>query len=183
MELSLQEAVDILGKTRRQVLYMIEQGRLPATKIGSRWIIDRAHLQVDEEKHQRASQQQARLKAVIEEVLTAGPERRYTLRNLKAVQLAAPIYRQLAAHGAGWEKAATHMRMCLDQLALGCHRYDRQEKTVAYRAARDAASLASMELLLCNDVAQADPLLDAIEQDLMPAFAGLLRRSERRTGT
>ncbi|HEY5869239.1 MAG TPA: helix-turn-helix domain-containing protein [Candidatus Tectomicrobia bacterium] len=183
MELSLQEAVKILGKTRRQVLYMIEQGRLPAKKIGSRWVIERSNLQVDEEKQQRASQQQARFKAVIEEALTAGPERRYPLRNLKAVQLAAPIYRQLAAHGAGCDKAATHMRICLDHLVLGCHRYDRQEKTVAYRAARDAASLASMELLLCNDATQADPLLDAIEQDLMPAFAGLLRRSERRTGT
>jgi len=180
MELSLQQAVEILGKTRRQVLYMIEQGRLPAKKIGGRWVIERADLQVDEQRQQRASQQQARLKDVIEEALTSGQGRRYTLRDLKAVQLATPIYRQLAARGADWEKATTHMRACLDHLALGCHRYDRQEKTIAYRAARDAASLASMELLLCNDAAQADPLLDAIEQELMPAFAGLLRRSERR---
>jgi hypothetical protein len=183
MELSLQQAVEILGKTRCQVLYMIEQGRLPAKKIGGRWAIERADLQVDEERQQRASQQQARLKDMIEEALTAGQGRRYTLRDPKAVQLAAPIYYQLAARGAGWEKATTYMRACLDHLALGCHRYDRQEKTVAYRAARDAASLASMELLLCNAAAQADPLLDAIEQELMPAFAGLLRRSERRRGT
>lgn len=94
-----------------------------------------------------------------------------------------PIYRELAARGAGWEKATSHMRECLDQLALGCHRYDRQEKTAAYRAARDAASLASMELLLHNAANPEDPMLDAIEQELMPAFAGLLRRSERRTRT
>jgi excisionase family DNA binding protein len=47
MELSLQQAVEILGKTRRQVLYMIEQGRLPAKKIGGCWVIDRTDLQVD----------------------------------------------------------------------------------------------------------------------------------------
>ena len=35
MQLSLQEAMQILGKTRRQVLYMIEQGRLPARKVGA----------------------------------------------------------------------------------------------------------------------------------------------------
>ena len=47
MELSLQQAVKILGKTCRQVLYMIEQGRLPAKKIGGRWVIERTALQVD----------------------------------------------------------------------------------------------------------------------------------------
>jgi excisionase family DNA binding protein len=182
VELSLQQTADILGKTRRQVLYMIDQGRLPGKKVGGRWVIDRADLQVDEEMQQRMSQKQARFKAVVEDALTPGRERRYTLRDLKAVQLAAPIYRQLAAHGAGWEKATTYMRDCLDKLALGCYRYDRQEKTAAYRAARDAASLACMELLLRTATGQAEPLLDAIEQELMPAFAGLLRRNERRMG-
>jgi hypothetical protein len=148
MELSLQQTADIPGKTRRQVLYMIDQGRLPGKKVGGRWVVDRADLQVDEEMQQRTSQKQARFRAVVEDVLTPGKDRRYTVRDLKAVQLATPIYQQLVAHGAGWEQAATYMRACLDQLALGCYRYDRQEKTVAYRAARDAASLACMELLL-----------------------------------
>ena len=182
MELSLQQTADILGKTRRQVLYMIEQGRLPGKKVGGRWVIDRAGLQVDEAMQQRTSQRQARFKTVVEDALTPGRERHYSLRDLKAVQLATPIYRQLAAHGAGWEQAATYMRECLDQLALGCYRYDRQEKAVAYRAARDAASLACMELLLRTGAGQEEPLLSAIEQELMPAFAGLLRRNERRMG-
>ena len=42
MELSLQQTADILGKTRRQVLYMIDQGRLPGKKVGGRWVVDRA---------------------------------------------------------------------------------------------------------------------------------------------
>jgi excisionase family DNA binding protein len=180
MQLSLQEVAQILGKTRRQVLYLIEQGRLPARKIGGRWAIERADLQIDEDIQQRASQKQAQFKAAIEEALTPGQNRRYTLRDLKAVQVAMPIYRELAGRGDGWHKAAEHLRHCLDQLALGCHRYDRQEKTAAYRAARDAASLAAMELLLHHSEDPEDPLLAAIEQELMPAFAGLLRRSERR---
>jgi excisionase family DNA binding protein len=61
MQLSLQEAVQILGKTRRQVLYMIEQGRLPARKVGGRWVIERADVQVDEAVQQRTTQKQARL--------------------------------------------------------------------------------------------------------------------------
>ena len=47
--------------------------------------------------------------------------------------------------------------------------------------AGNAASLAAMELLLGQEAEIEDPLLRRIEQELMPAFAGLLRRSERRT--
>lgn len=85
MPLSLQDAVQILGKTRRQMLYMIEHGHLPAKKVGGRWVIERADLQVDDAVQQRTSLKQARFKAVIEDVLTPGQERRYTLRDLKAV--------------------------------------------------------------------------------------------------
>ena len=92
MQLSLQEAMQILGKTRRQVLYMIEQGRLPARKMGGRWVIERADMQVDEAIQQRTTQKQARFKAVIEEAPTPGQERRYTLRDLKAVQKSRPPF-------------------------------------------------------------------------------------------
>jgi excisionase family DNA binding protein len=178
MALSIKEAATILGKTRRQVAYMIEQGELPAKKSGGRWVIERADLSVDAQRQQRVSRKQAEFKAVIEEAVIPGTQR-YTLRDLKAVQLAIPVYRQLVERGAGYEAAALHMRECLDQLAVGCHRYDRQEKTLAYRAARDAASLAAIDLILSQGADASEPLLDAIEQELMPAMAGLLRRSER----
>lgn len=179
MQLSLQQAAELLGKTRRQIIYMIQQGHLPAKKVGGRWLIEQTDLQVDEAVQQRTAVRQARFKAAIEDALIpSNKERRYTLRDLKAVQLATPIYRQLTARGADWENATAHMRHCLDQLAVGCHRYDRREKIDAYRAARDAASLAAMELWLRDQSGQ-EPLLDAIEQELMAALAGLLRRSER----
>jgi excisionase family DNA binding protein len=183
MDLSLEQAAQILGKTRRQLVYMIEQGKLAAKKSGGRWVIERAALAADENAAQRTAQQQARFKAVVEEALIPGQPRRYSLRDLKAVQIAAPVYHLLAGSGSGLEKAAAHMRLCLDQLALGCHRYDRGEKTAAYRSARDAASLAAVELMLCatagNSPIPLESILEKIEQELMPALAGLLRRSER----
>ncbi|MCC2868226.1 MAG: helix-turn-helix domain-containing protein, partial [Candidatus Accumulibacter phosphatis] len=48
MHLTLEQAAALLGKTRRQVVYMIEQGRLPAQKVGGRWVIERAALTTDE---------------------------------------------------------------------------------------------------------------------------------------
>ena len=121
---------------------MIVQGRLPGKKVGGRWVVNRAGLQVDAEMQQRKSQKQARFKAVVEDALTPGRERLYTLRDLKAVQLAVPIYNQLAARGPAWEKVTTYMRECLDQLALACYRYDRQEKTAIARHATPPVWLA-----------------------------------------
>ena len=95
MHVSLHEAAALLGKTRRQVVYMIEQGQLPAAKVGGRWVIERSLLSADTAVQQRASQQEARLRAAVEEALTpGGKSRRHTFADLKAVQPAAPIYRE-----------------------------------------------------------------------------------------
>jgi hypothetical protein len=83
---------------------MIEQGRLPGKKVGGRWVIDRADLQVDEAMQQRTWQKQARFKAVVGEVLMPGTERRYSLCDLKAVQLATPF--------ANWAPCAWLLSVC-----------------------------------------------------------------------
>jgi hypothetical protein len=59
------------------------------------------------------------------------------------------------------------------------HRFGRSEKTVAYRACRDAASLAVLELMLHGDGAH-DDVVHALEGDFMAALAGLLRRADRK---
>jgi hypothetical protein len=71
------------------------------------------------------------------------------------------------------------LKRVLEQLTQGCHRFDRSDKAAAYRTARDAASLAVCELVL-TESASADPLVNAIEQDLMAALAGLIRRVDKR---
>ncbi len=43
---------------------MIEHKRLPAQKVGGRWVIERDALHIDAAIQQRASQQQARLPAL-----------------------------------------------------------------------------------------------------------------------
>lgn len=106
--------------------------------------------------------------------------RRYTFADLRAVQIAGPILLHLCNRGEPCADAARHMRECLDHLALGCHRFDGEAKSAAYRKARDSAALAAMDLWLLASRGE-DELQRAIEEDLMPAFAGLLRRSERRS--
>ena len=64
-------------------------------------------------------------------------------------------------------------------LARGCHRYEQNDKATAYRAARDAASAAVCEAIMSGH-AQVDDIVTPIEQDLMAALAGLLRRLDKK---
>lgn len=44
MDLSIKEAATLIGKSERTVRHMAQTGRLPARRIGSRWVISRADL-------------------------------------------------------------------------------------------------------------------------------------------
>ena len=178
MQLSIQQTAELLGKTRRQVIYMIKQKQLPAQKVGGRWCVERADLGVDEAKQQRTKVRAGQFREAMEEALaSASKKQQYTMGDLYAVKIAIPIYRELLARGPEWESASTRLRECLDHLAVGCHRFNSREKSASYRSARDAASLAAMELLLRSEDGN-DALLQRIEGELMHAFAGILKRSE-----
>lgn len=76
---------------------------------------------------------------------------RYSLRDMKAFAVARPLCLE-AARALGADHPATaRLRACVDQLALGCHRFRRQEKAQCYALARDQASLAVGALAMCAD--------------------------------
>jgi hypothetical protein len=180
MQLTLEEAATRLGKSRRQVLYMIRQDRLPARKIAGHWFIDSDDLPLNEDRHRRSERKQRQFKAAVEEALEVTNEdmkARYSVRDLKALQITLPLYRKTCADLDESHPAALALRRVLEHLCRGCHRFERTEKAESYRAARDAASLAICELLLA-DSTSADTLIQALEQDLMAALAGLMRRMD-----
>jgi hypothetical protein len=125
-----------------------------------------------------AARKGRRLRDLIDDALDVEPDqRRYSVRDLRAFQIGLPLYR--AAHAtAEAHQATAALRRMLEHLARGCHRFDCAAKLDAYRAARDEASLAVCELIL-QPVEDADRLISAIEQDLLAALAGALRRVER----
>jgi len=93
MELTLEQAAVSLGKTRRQVRYLIQQGRLPARKTGGRWYVESAALQQDPAAAHRAQGRDAQLQSAIEEALRPAATRRsYSLQDLKAFQVLLPLY-------------------------------------------------------------------------------------------
>ncbi len=185
MKLTLEQAATRLGKSKRQVLYLIRNGSLQAEKLAGHWFIDSEHLPLEPEQQRSVERKQRQLRAAIEEALVIEPEteqKRYSVLDLKAFQIALPLYRQACQALTEEHPASRGLKRVLELLSQGCHRFDRQEKAETYRAARDQASLAVCELVLTDSEA-ATQLQRSIEQDLMAALAGLLRRmdSQRRS--
>lgn len=176
MELSLQDAAARSGQSLRQLRYAIAQGKLAARKVGGRWVIDEALLGPREGPALVA----AAVAAVAPSAaLVPATRQRYSLNDLVAFKIGRPLYAELVAQGGGDTQAARSLRNCLDALAIGCHRFAPEEKVAAYREARDAASRAVAALLIAGEDTS-NALAARIEQDLMAALAGLLRRLERR---
>jgi hypothetical protein len=179
MKLSLSQAAERLGKTQRQIRYLIKQGKLDARKDGGRWVVDSDRLPVSDEQRAARQRQETRLRDAVDAALDTHRQGRYSLRDLKAVTVGAPIYRSCLQRTGPDSIASRELRASLDHLAVGYHRYALSEKRDSYRAARDAAARAAMDLAL-SELDGALELADLIEQELMPAIAGILRRTERR---
>ncbi len=69
MDLSLSEAARLLGKTDRQVRYLIQTGKIPAHKKGSRWIVRRDDLPLSPGQLTAAKQKTERAGRLAEEIL------------------------------------------------------------------------------------------------------------------
>ncbi len=180
MKLNLSQAAERLGKTRRQIRYMIQQGRLKAGKDGGRWVVDSDDLPLTDAGQAARARQETGLRDAVDSALGAHNKSRYSLRDLRAVVVGLPLYHRCLALTGPESVATRELRIALDHLAIGYHRYGLSDKRDAYRAARDAAARAAMDLLLAEQAA-ASEILDAIEQEMIPAFVGVLRRTERRS--
>lgn len=182
MTLTLEEVAYRLGKSIRQVRYMISQHTLPATKAGKRWLVEEADLPLTEKQRSVQAKRTARLSKKVGKALTvqeSHTSRSYSVQNLRAFQIAQPIYRQALAHFGGEHPAVNYLSAALEQLTIGCHRFAKSDKSAAYRQARDLSACAACSLLLSEDSVAVE-ISESLEQELMPAYSGLLRRSEGR---
>lgn len=181
MEQTIEQAAIALGKSVRQVRYLIKTGKLRARKIGTTWVVESGDLPRSPEQLEVAAQKIERLREVVDVALdpTHSSLRRYSVRDLRATQLVLPLLQSCARELGGEHPATRSLQRVLEHLSRGCHRFRRAEKADAYREARDEASRTVCALLLAETPA-AVAIVDGIEQELMAALAGLLRRCEMR---
>ena len=184
VELSLTDAARLLGKTPRQVRYLIKTGRLAATKDGVRWRLDSAALPLSEGQLRARARKAGEIRDAVDDAL--GPHgrlagRRYSVRDLRAFSAAAPLARQVAQGLGADHPAALALRDLLVALSQGCHRFHDRDKREAYVAAREHAARAAALLLLAGHP-EAEAWADRVEGDVMVGVTGLVRRTERPRG-
>jgi len=183
MNLSLTETARLLNKSDRQVRYLIMHGGLEARKVDGRWVIRREDLPLSEGQTRAATQKQERAARLAMEVLQPDGEskgsKRYSVRELRAFQEGAPLYRELISAAGADHPAAALLREALMLLACGYHEFDDRNKAAFYARSREQASRAAMALLLEDEEARRD-LIDRLETSLLPAIGGLIRHAERR---
>lgn len=180
MDLSLPEVAARLGKSARQIRYMIKNGELTARKLGNRWFIDSATLPGSRGQDKAKQRQERQLRSAVEDGLGLTDDsarKRYSVHDLKAFQIALPVFDVVTERLGAEHPATAAMDAVLEHLTEGCHRYDYGDKAVSYRNARDAASRAVFRLIASKHECAA-ALVTEIEQNLMAALAGLIRRLE-----
>ena len=103
MMLTLHQAGDALGKTPRQIRYLIEQGGLKAAKREGRWMIDSEDLPLSEGQRAALQRRETLLRETVEEGLGLDQEPKgrgkrptYSILDLKAFQYALPIHADTA---------------------------------------------------------------------------------------
>jgi hypothetical protein len=160
---------------------MIRQGRLPAEKLAGRWFIDSEDLPMSENQRRARERKQQKLKDTVEQALDLDGEetgKQYSVYDLKAFQIGLPFYRKVRSEIGEVHAAVAPLHRMLEQLCRGCHRYTNVDKAECYHAARDEASIAICELIVTQNES-AGELISSLEQELMPAFAGLLRKYDK----
>ncbi len=199
MKLSIAETATVLGKSQRQIRYLIKTGGLRATKEGQRWRIEGADLPISDAERQALSEraQVARsafekgLEPVVKAALAApgnaaaGEEtkRSYSVTDLRAFQAGETIYREALRDLGAEEPAVGHLFEALSLLSRGCHCFHPKEKAGRFTEARELAATAVAALLLHDGDEDAGRrgLALRIEQEMIPKVAGLVASYEKRS--
>lgn len=184
MELSLSEAARLLGKSDRQVRYLIRSGRIPARKHDGHWIIQREDLPLSDGQVRAERQKAERATRLAAEILrpdagAAGAKKSYSVRETRAFEEGGPLYHDLKAETGAEHPAAVFLRESLMLLACGYHEFDAPKKAEIYSQARHQASRATMALLLDDEPHQ--ELVARFETSFLPALGGLIHQADRRS--
>ena len=188
MELSLKETATLLGKTQRQIRYMIQQGNLKATKQGGRWVVASVDLPLSEAQRRAGAARAEKIRDVVQTAtapaVAAGEKAgraRYSVRDLRPFSSAEAAYREICAQIGPTDPAAAAVREALTILSQGCHMYYPREKAQRYGTARERIAAAVASLLVDGPAGDESrrALADRLEQQVLPDITGVIRYTEK----
>ena len=228
MDVGIDEAARLIGRSSRVVRYLIKTGKLKTRREGRKFLIATADLPLTEKARLELDKKYAAARKAVDAAirrdgsplladepslapLPALPEdpargvganlaqrdqRRYALSELDVTQHLLVMFRSLhdmSSMIAEGERGRTlsHLHRGLRELSAGFYLFDASSRSVALNTARVEFAYALAELLMIraslattqgsDDLNRClDTWIYTLETHIMPAMAGLLRRTERR---
>lgn len=177
MDLTLQQAADLLAVRPRTLRDQLRRGAIRGRKSDGRWIIRKADLPLTDADRRAL---QGKLAAFHDAIDRAVPPRIRGDVGLGSVEQldVFVLVRDLHAEiGAAHPAAGAHLRAALFAIARGHHQFDRRVKLTAFDDARTALSAAVVELTLSDTTADRDAVA-RLEGEVLPRLAGLIRWAE-----
>ncbi len=184
MKVSLQDAATLMGVTERQVRYLIQTGKLTASKAGGRWVIEQDQLPATEGQQRATQRRHDDLRKSVEAALgePASPRKLWSVRDLAAFRVGRPCLQKAHTILGPTHPSVSALREALLALGRGYHCFHRGEKLSAYRQARDHGAHAAVYLLLGDEHEAPQALATELEREFLPAVVGLMRHAERQDG-
>jgi hypothetical protein len=189
VKISLAETATVMGRSERQVRYLIKTGKLKAAKEGGQWRIATSDLPLTEEQRHALNGRLQVARDAFEKGLepvakTTGGRgegrRQYSVTDLAAFQAGQAIFREIREDPGEESVACRQLAAALTLVVRGCHNYQPADKASRFLEARELAATAVAELLLHGE-ARHRTLAERIEQELIPKLSGLVASSERRS--
>ncbi len=188
-ELTLREAAVALGRSERQVRYMIQQGSLKATKRGLQWVVASEELPLTEvqrrevrERIDRATEAMGRGLEGAKKVGAKDENRKpYSVTALRVFLTAEELHGLIAREVGADSDATRAVHSILVALAQGCHAFHPREKGDHFSRARDLAAACFVDLRLGGASSESRAALALrVEEELVSSISRLLASNDRR---
>lgn len=179
MKLSLAQAATVLGKSERQVRYLIKTGQIPAVKVSGRWQVEDTALPLSAEKKQAIALRVEAARASFDKAIApakAATKSVYSVTNLVAFRCGHELYRELEKESPD-DPALALLFTSLEEITRGCHSFHPREKCRHYLEARGKIATVLTHLLLAGRT----QLAKRLESELLPKLSGLIAGCERRS--
>ena len=187
-QLSLSEVATVLGKSERQVRYMIKTERLKAKKVGGRWMVESSDLPLSKAQREALDRRVETARAAFEKGIAPsrraaeqGKKRYYSVKDLDAFTIGLELYRETCKALGAEGSATSHLLLCLQELTIGCHVFHPADKAAHFASSRKEATTALVHLLIADGEGEPpSKLADRLEQELIPKVSSLIAGQERR---
>lgn len=191
MTITISEAATLLGKSKRQIRYMIQQGKLKAEKAGKEWLINREHLPLSEAQLKSLERKAQQVRSVIDDAIGKPADgivrdarearKKYALATQSCFKLTKQAYGLAKQLFGGEHQNTQKLHTVIELVTKGWFSFIPAARLRFLRYARELiCEVLTDTLLIENPSNEHTAFAELLEFDIIVSLSGLIRSSEKR---